>query len=507
MIATLLAVLPGGFVRNLPALQVVVPLLAAAACLMIRPRRWIWGWAVLATWAALGISVLQLHRVLTTGPVSYHIGDWPPPWGIEYRLDALGAWVLLLVCVIGAAVAAYARKSVEREVEPNRIPLFYTAFLLCFTGLLGITSTGDVFNLFVFLEISSISTYALVSMGQDRRALTAAFRYLMMGSIGATFIVIGIGMMYAVTGTLNMADLSRLLPAVAATRTIRVAFGFISVGVALKLALFPLHLWLPNAYTFAPSTVTAFVASTSTKVAVYMLLRFFFTVFGAAFSFDVMRLDWVLLPLALVAVVVTSLVAIFQVNVKRMLAYSSLAQIGYMILGISFATATGVTAATLHLFNHALMKGALFMAVGCVMYRVGSVHIDAMAGLGRRMPWTMGAFVTAGLSLVGVPTTVGFISKWYLIQAALERGWWPVAVVVLFTSLLALVYVWRVVEVAYFRKFPEPGDGADGVVEAPLALLIPTWALVALNLVFGIDATFTTGVARRAAAALLGGHG
>ena len=486
--------------EHFPILLVLVPLLISPLCIFSRNARAAWAFAVLACFTSLYLVFQVWTQVMATGPISYHIGDWAPPVGIEYRVDAVNAWVLLIVAIIGSVVAPFARASVEREVEAGRIPLFYSAFLLCFTGLLGIAVTGDVFNVFVFLEISSLSAYGLISLGQDRRALTSAFRYLIMGSVGATFIVIGIGLMYVMTGSLNMADLSQLLPEVWDTRTIKVAYGFLAVGVCLKLALFPLHLWLPNAYTFAPSAVTAFIASTATKVAVYMLLRFFFTVFGAPFSFDVMRLDMVLLPLALVAIVTMSLVAIFQENVKRLLAYSSVAQIGYMILGISFASVTGVTAAALHLFNHALMKGALFMAMGCVMYRIGSVHIDAMAGLGRRMPFTMAAFVVGGLSLVGVPLTVGFISKWYLILGALERGWWPVAVLVLITSVLALVYVWRVVESAYFREFPHDEDTR----EAPLSLLIPTWALVLANLYFGIDARTTVNAAERAAETLMG---
>ena len=486
--------------EHFPILLVLVPLLISPLCIFSRNARAAWAFAVLACFTSLYLVFQVWTQVMATGPISYHIGDWAPPVGIEYRVDAVNAWVLLIVAIIGSVVAPFARASVEREVEAGRIPLFYSAFLLCFTGLLGIAVTGDVFNVFVFLEISSLSAYGLISLGQDRRALTSAFRYLIMGSVGATFIVIGIGLMYVMTGSLNMADLSQLLPEVWDTRTIKVAYGFLAVGICLKLALFPLHLWLPNAYTFAPSAVTAFIASTATKVAVYMLLRFFFTVFGAPFSFDVMRLDMVLLPLALVAIVTMSLVAIFQENVKRLLAYSSVAQIGYMILGISFASVTGVTAAALHLFNHALMKGALFMAMGCVMYRIGSVHIDAMAGLGRRMPFTMAAFVVGGLSLVGVPLTVGFISKWYLILGALERGWWPVAVLVLITSVLALVYVWRVVESAYFREFPHDEDTR----EAPLSLLIPTWALVLANLYFGIDARTTINAAERAAETLMG---
>jgi len=407
--------------------------------------------------------------------------------------------VALIVATIAEVVIPYARTSVAREVTKDRGSLFYAAFVLCMTGLLGIAVTGDAFNVFVFLEVSSLSAYALIALGPDRRALTASYQYLIMGSVGATFIVIGIGLMYVMTGTLNMADLAERLPAVANTRTIPVAFTFLTVGITLKLALFPLHLWLPNAYTFAPSAVTAFIASTATKVAVYLLLRFFFTIFGAAFSFEVMELDRVLLPLSVVAILAMSLVAVYQENVKRLLAYSSVAQIGYMVLGISFASVLGVTAGVLHLFNHALMKGALFMTMGCVMYRVGSVRLENMAGLGRAMPWTMAAFVLSGFSLIGVPLTVGFISKWYLVQAALEQGLWPVAAVVLVGSLLALIYIWKVVEVAYFRA-PDPE-----IREAPLSLLVPTWSLVLANFYFGIDAGLTTDVATRAAQLLLGG--
>ena len=487
---------------HLPVLQVLVPLLAAPLCAIVRNGRAAWTIAVVASWTLPAQPIDELRRLLADGTISYELGGWAPPWGIEYRIDTVNAFVLLIVSMMAAVVTPYALKSIEREVEASRVALFYAAFMLCLTGLLGITITGDVFNVFVFLEISSLSAYALIAIGQDRKALTAAYQYLIMGSVGATFIVIGIGMMYVMTGTLNMADLSVLLPQVSSSRTIPVAFAFLTVGISLKLALFPLHLWLPNAYTYAPSTVTVFIASTATKVAVYMLLRFFFTIFGPAFSFDVMQLDRVLLPLALVAIFSMSLVAIFQTNIKRMMAYSSVAQIGYMILGISMASVTGLTAGILHMFNHAMMKGALFMALGCVMYRVGSVHIDSMRGLGKRMPWTMAAFVIGGLSLIGVPLTVGFVSKWYLIQGALEKGWWPVAALVLLTSLMAAVYIWRVVEAAYFQEFPGDDDGELG--EAPLAMLLPTWALILANLYFGIDASLTAGIAGAAARSLLG---
>jgi multicomponent Na+:H+ antiporter subunit D len=196
-----------------------------------------------------------------------------------------------------------------------------------------------------------------------------------------------------------------------------------------------------------------------------------------------------------------SLVAIFQDNVKRLLAYSSLSQIGYMILGLSLANVTGLAGGIVHIFNHAMMKGALFMAMGCIFYRVGSVQIDSLAGLGRRMPVTMAAVVVGGLSLIGAPLTVGFVTKWYLIQGALERGLWPVALVILASGLLALIYVWRIVEVAYFRPSP---DGKTGIQEAPLSMLIPLGILSVVCIVFGIDATATMDVAFAAARALIG---
>ena len=455
--------------QHLSILLVVIPLLAAPiTALLLRPRL-AWLLTLLITWSCLLLAVWQLQIVLAGNTISYELGGWAPPWGIEYRIDTLNAFIAVIVAAIAAVTLPYALRSVEQEIIPRHIPLFYTAFLLCLTGLLGITLTGDIFNLFVFLEISSLSSYALISMGKNRQALTAAFQYLIMGTIGATFILIGIGLAYAVTGTLNMADLAARLPGVEAARTLHTAFVFLLIGVALKLAMFPLHLWLPNAYTYAPSVITIFLAATATKVAVYILIRIIFTVFGTTLAFKEMHIEWVLLPLASIAVISASLVAIFQQNIKRMLAYSSVAQIGYILLGIGLASATGLTASLLHLFNHALMKTALFMALGAIFYKSQSVLIGEAAGLSRRMPWTMAAFVAGGLSLIGIPLTVGFISKWYLILAALEQGaWWLIAVVAI-GSLLALVYIWRVVEIAYFKTAPHPGP----VAEAPLSLLLP----------------------------------
>ena len=487
---------------HLPVLQVAVPLIAAPICVLLRRGNYAWAFTTVVCWGLLAIAALLLEQVMSGGTISYRLGGWAPPIGIEYRLDGVNAFVLLILAGTAALMMPYARQSVEREVRPERRHLFYAIFLLALTGLLGIVATGDAFNIYVFLEISSLASYVLIAQGRRRRALTASYQYLIIGTIGASLILIGIGFLYAKTGTLNIADLGVRVPALGETPAVLTAFAFITVGVLIKLALFPFHVWLPNAYTYAPSMVSAFLAATATKVGAYMLLRFVFTVFGVHFAFDTLPLTEILLALSLIAVLAGSLVAVFQSDLKRLLAFSSVGQIGYLGVGIGLASVTGVTGALVHIFNHALMKGGLFLAAGAIAYRLGATDLAALHGLGRRMPFTMAAVVIGGLGLVGVPITSGFVSKWYLVQGAFEAGLWPVALFVLVGSLVALAYVGRVIEAAYFH--PPPAD-SEPVREAPWAMQLSTWAMIAGSLYFGLHTDLTVGIAERAATVLLGG--
>ncbi len=349
--------------EHLPALQVVIPLLLAPVVFLFNHARLAWILSLLVSWVCLLIALSLLFAVNDSSVIRYEFGGWAAPYGIAYTVDRLNAFVLLIVSGIAAVIFPFSWHSIRKEIAPSLQVIFYTALLLCLAGLLGMAITGDAFNLFVLLEISSLSTYTLISLGKDRRSLTAAFQYLIMGTIGGTFILIGVGLLYVLTGTLNMADLAVRIGEHQESRTLQAAFAFLVVGIGLKLAMFPLHLWLPGAYATSPSVVSAFLAATSTKVAVYALLRFLFGVFGEDFTYDEMHIDYLFVPLAVISILFASVIAVFQRGVKRMLAYSSVAQIGYILLGIGLANESGLTATLLHLFNHALMKAALFLAI------------------------------------------------------------------------------------------------------------------------------------------------
>ena len=427
----ILSMLPEGMIRHLPVLVVVVPMLLSPVCAAMPRWKIAWVLALVGIIASTIFSFALVQQVSDGTRLSYALGGWAPPLGIEFAVDGINAPILLLVSIIGLLATIFALPTITKEIPEAKLSLFMSAYLLCFAGLLGVAVTGDAFNLFVFLEISSISTYVLVALGgnKDRRAFTAAFNYLIMGTIGATFYVIGVGFLYAATGTLNMADLATRIPEVADSRTIHAGFAFIVVGLGLKAAMFPLHQWLPNAYAYAPNFVTVFLSATATKVAFYALVRLLFSVFSPELDFQQMIFTWVLAPLAAIAAIACSFQAVFQTDIKRMLAYSSVAQVGYMLLGLSLATAAGLSAGLFHMMNHALMKGALFMAVAGVTLSLGSSQLKDFAGVARKAPWTMTAMAIAALSLVGVPLTAGFLSKVALFQAALINDWWWVVVV------------------------------------------------------------------------------
>lgn len=488
--------------EQLSVLLVVIPLLAAPVTALFNHARVAWAITLAVCVTCLIMSYFLLMDVSSGQIIHYELGGWAPPWGIEYRIDALNAFVALIVCLIASCSALYAGKSVLQEIPEHLIPMFYAAFQLCFLGLLGIALTGDIFNVFVFLEISSLASYALIALGKNRKALTASFHYLVLGTLGATFFLIGVGLAYAATGTLNMDDMAMKLPNVENIQMVHTAFALIVVGIALKAAIYPLHLWLPNAYSYAPSVVSIFLSATATKVAIYVLIRTLYNVFSLEYVLSTW-LPLLLMVLGAVAILYGSVRAIGQTGMKKMLAYSSVAQIGYMVMGIGFFNHLGLSASILHLFNHALMKAALFMAAGLYIYRVNTATFENLKGMGREMPMTFLATVIAGLSLIGVPGTVGFVSKWQLLKAAMEQQQWGMVIVILIGSLLAIVYVWKLVEILYFQsseKIRVQGveSGSERIGSSPIGMSVALWILALACIYFGINTEFTLSTANTA---------
>jgi len=486
---------------HLPILQVVVPLLAAPLVGLLRRGTLAWTMTTAASLTSFVIALTLVERVRQGDRLTYALGAWPAPYGIELSVDALSGLLLLIITGASTTALLACKASLERQIDAERRPLLYATWLLALAGLVGIVVSGDAFNIFVFMEISSLATYVLIASGPQRAALPAVFKYLVMGTIGATFYLIGVGLVYMLTGTLNLADMQMRLQESAELRPVLVACGFITIGLALKAAVFPLHGWLPNAYAFAPHAVTVFIAGCSTKVALYVLLRFDFVVFQGNLERHAVQFTGFILPLAIIAMLAASVRALFEHDVKRILAYSSVAQVGYILLGASLLSFAGLKSSLLHLFNHSLAKATLFLAIAALAMSGMAHSLEGVKGAARRMPVTMAVFVVAGLSLIGVPGTAGFVSKWYLVLAALELGWigaW-LAVPMLVSSVLAVGYVWRIVEPAYFGET----SGRAVVAEAPRWMLAVLLLAGLANLYFGLDPDLPLELVEAAAGSLL----
>lgn len=487
-------------------LLVVIPLFVAPLVALFNQAKLAWLMTLLVCLTNLGLVGWLWTHLPSSQQVTYALGGWAAPWGIEYVLDPLNLLLLGLLSLVAAISLLYAYRSVEAEIEKGKIPLFYAAFLLCYLGLIGMLLTADIFNLFVFLEISSLSTYALIAMGKNRRALVAALQYLVVGTLGATFFLVGVGLAFAATGTLNMGDMQNKLAAVGSSNLVLSAFILIILGLALKAAIFPLHIWLTNAYSFAPSFVSVFLAATATKVAVYALVRSIFSVFGLEFYIDSLVPDLLVL-IACTAILYGSYQAIQQNELKALLAYSSVAQLGYITLGVALATQAGLTAGLVHVFNHGVIKAALFMLAGIFVLRLHSSKLEDLQGMGKHMPWTLVALVIAGLSLIGVPGTAGFISKWHLLQAAIDKHW-LLAVIILAGSAMAIMYVWKLVELLYFANPDKPRvhsvqSGEQSVGRLPVSMAIATWIMTLACVYFGLFPQLTITGASTAAGFLM----
>ncbi len=430
------------------------------------------------------------------------------PIGIVLRTDIFGALLVLLITGVGFLVSIYSFRYIAHEASEERIGYYYTLLFLMLAGMSGVPLTGDCFNFYVFLEVASISSYALVAFPGKEQSLEAAFKYMLVGAIGSILIVFAIGLLFSATGTLNMAYASQQVAKIVTSspdsplynyrHLIFASVGLFVIGFSIKSAFFPAHAWLADAHPVAPSSISAMLSGLMIKATgVFLLIRFLFTVFGFHKGYYGQMLTPVFLVVAVATVIGGSLFAIAQTNLKRMLAYSTIAQMGYILIGISLLTKAGLEGSILHIVNHTITKSLLFLSAGAIIYKTGVKDIKGMARMGYRMPLTMSCFAIGAFSMVGLPPLSGFMSKWALAEASLEANFPLLVVVLLASSLLNAVYYFRVVGLAFFSP-AQQGTGTNNSAQAhnsasesgselPLTMAIPIIVLAAGVILVGLQ--------------------
>jgi len=462
----------------------VVPLfvifaLAGAFLISLLGRKLAWLPDVLGnavTFSLFVLSVYAVKIVVGQGPLVYSIGAWGAPAGIIFVLDGLAVYLLVIVNAVAFFIALYSVQYMQRYTSKWK---FYTLFLLMLAGMNGVVITGDLFNLFVFLEIASIASYALVAFGTERHELEAAFKYAVMSTVGSLFILLGIVFLYSYTSTLNMADMAAVLAGKGLSNIVLLVSVLFIMGFGLKAALVPFHAWLPDAHPSAPAPISAMLSGVLIKsLGVYTLSRIFFNIFGMTAVFST-----ILMVLGTLSMVIGVFLAIGQWDLKRLLAYHSISQIGYVMLGIGLGTPLGIAGGLFHLLNHSLFKSLLFLNSGAIEYATGTRDLKKMGGLAHKLPVTCGTNLIASMSIAGVPPFNGFWSKLIIIVAAVEAQKYTYAIWAVVASVLTLASFMKVMKYAYFGAIKEK---LAQVQEVPICMRISMVALAFLCLVGGI---------------------
>ena len=432
----------------------------------------------LATAVTLILAILSFALIIPLseeGIFIYQMGRWLPPWGINLVLDGLSLLMLIIINLVAFLAILYSVSYMKKFTAKSA---YYGLFLLMLAGMNGVVLTGDFFNLFVFLEIAAIASYALVAFGVEAEELEASFKYMVMGSVASVLILFSIGLIYSLTGSLNMAHVGTILQGQNGNL---ISFSMILflAGFGLKAAIMPFHAWLPDAHPSAPAPISAMLSGVLIKaLGVYAILRIFFNVFGMN-----IQLSWILMILGALSMVGGGLLALQQDDFKRLLAYSSISQIGLIMLGVGCGNYWGILGALFHLFNHASFKALLFLNSGAVEYSTGTRELKKMGGLSKVMPFTGATSAIGSLSISGIPPLNGFWSKLFIIMGLVYSGRYVLAVITILVSVLTLAYYLKVQRYAFFGKL---GEGLEKVKEAPPLMCASMVALAIICIGVGI---------------------
>jgi len=425
----------------------------------------------------LTMLVLLILSVATIGnPDLFHMGAWPTPLGIDLRLDGLATLLLIAVNFIGFCATLFSVQYMEMYTSKFR---YYSLFLFMVAGMNGVVLTGDMFNLFVFMEIAAISSYALVGFGCEHEELEASFKYAVLGSVASTLILVGIAIVYAMTGSLNMAQIATKIAASGFTMPLVFALALFICGFGLKAALVPFHAWLPDAHPSAPAPISAMLSGVVIKaIGVYVIVRLLFNVFGITDN-----LLFILRWLGAISMVVGVLLAVGQWDMKRLFAYHSISQIGYVVLGIGIGTPLGIAGGLFHLVNHSVFKSLLFLNAGSVEYASGTRQLKKLGGMNRKLPVTSATSMIASMSIAGIPPFNGFWSKLIIVLACVQAGYYGMAVWAVFVSLITLASFLKVQKYAFFDAV----KGAfSGVMKEPffmsIAMILLALCCIAMSL-------------------------
>lgn len=457
--------------------------------------------AVAVTGINFLISIYLAFEIPPGSPIIIYMGGWQSPWGIELKVDTLASIMLLLITGICFLVALYSLGILEMEIPREKTGWYYTAYLLLTAGMVGMVSTNDIFNLYVMVEIVSICACALVVVKGSKEATEATLKYLLLAAIGSGFILFAIGFLYMLTGNLNinyiageLAMIKDIYPFV-----LWASLGFFVVGFGLKSALFPLHFWLPDAHSSAPFPSSVLLSSLVVKVYIIALLKIFYFVFGPKI-FGQSTMPTLLLVLASMAMIIGSLFAFTQLDLKRRLAYSTVSQIGYIFLGLGLGTIWGLAAALLHIIVHAFMKACLFMTAGNIYYQTGKKNVRCFSGLGFTMPVTMIAFTVAIFSMVGIPFFGGFATKYGLALGSFEKNHYFIVVLLILSGLLNAAYFFPIAWQAFFTGGAKEKIELDNV---PLTMLLPVCILAVGIILLGIFPQVPLAALKKVASGLL----